>query len=357
MMKFKYFIPIYIIIFFVGCSDAPRQEKTIPNTPSHQKLKDLLKDEYNLDVITKAFANTLWVYLPLDNPFLNIVSSKNGPLKSEHPQEKFQINFLDGKFSDQTFHIRYNITKEETYADDKSITTQFSEEYSAKQRFLLNAIGRAYSEVEKKPDSNRYVERIAGDIDFLGHKKNLTHKKLVHSYVKTDDVPDFIVIAIADIVKGIEIRMYLYLQDLRRASHDQGFGEEYIKRLIVDQPIGHEIIIGDKTGEHLDAHDLTWPEFLTKQMIYRTTFKYTISSLPPLPDPKEQLIQIAAQTIQGYHFQDFESVNLIDLNKNTTKTLSKNEIKTIEITPPSPPGKTHRIKFQIDAPEEDFLVK
>jgi len=356
LIKFRACLFIILVSFILNSCAQKTAEEVLSPTQAHKKLIKLCKEEYNLNVVTKAFNNTLWIYLPLDKAYLSLGSSKEGPSKSADPYEKLIIKYLDGEFSENTFHLNFDIGLSTSYTDYKGITTKATEEYSAIQQHLLGAINRAYGDVEKKPGSNRYVESVPGDRDFVGQKENATHKALVHSYVKTDLVPDFFVIVIADIFNGIETRMYLHLQDLRRAFTDQGFGEEYIKRLIVDQPIGHAIIVGDTNGEHLNAYDITWPEFLTKQMINRTMLKYTFSAFPPSEDTIEQLTQIAAETIQAYDFNEFNSLQLSNLESNTTKSISKTELQNILITPPRLPGKIHKIKFKIGAPEEDQIV-
>jgi hypothetical protein len=354
-MKRRSVLCLLIILWGAGCSKPPQQE--IPATPAHRKLVELCKEEYNLDIVTKAFENTLWVYLPLDHSYLQFSSSREGPVKSSQADEKWIIKYLDGKFVDHTFQVEYDIEKNTAYTDNKGLATKTSEEYSQKQQFLFSAINRAYADIERKPGTNRYVEQVPGDRTFMGHKENATHKDLVHSYVKTDEVPDFFVVVIADIQNGIETRMYLYLQDLRRAFYDQGFGEEYMKRIVVDQPIGHDIIIDDKKGAHLNAYDLSWPEFLMKQMLYRTLLKYTFSSFPPLSDAKEQLTQIAAETVQAYEFSDFQSLHLTDLPTHTSTSISQNELLEAAITPPPLPGKLHRLKFEIGAQEDDKMTE
>lgn len=353
MNRIKNLVILFIVLLFTSsCAQHPPGEARTP-TEAHQKLIKLCKEEYNLDVITKAFDNTMWIYLPLNNPYLYITASKDGPVKSKISEEKAFLKYIEGEFEENIFHLHYDIIKSRDYTNTNGIGTSYSEEYSAKQRYLLTAITRAYGDIEQKPDSNQYVEKVPGDITFMGNKENATHKRLVHSYVKTDAVPDFFVIVMADITKGIEARMYLYLQDLRRASYDQGFMEESAKRLVREQPIGHEVIIGDKSGKHLNAYDLTWPEFLMKQMVYRTTVKYALSSIPPLSDTRQQLTTIAAETIQAYDFEEFESLHLINLDTNTTETISKSELQSVEVAPLRPPGKLHHIKFELGAPEDD----
>jgi len=332
-----------LLLFFISCAPKPPQELT--PTEAHKKLVTLCKNEYNLDVTIKAFKNTTWIYLPLDHTFLSLTASKNGPKKSSDPEEKLKVKFLDSQFSDGVFQLRYDIGLSETYTDDKGIGTRVSEEYSAKQGFLFSAINRAYAEVEKKPDSDQYVEAIPGDVTFMDERENVTHKKLVHSYVETANVPEFFVIIIADIKLGIETRTYLYLQDLRRAFIDHGFGEEYIKRVIVDQPIGHQVIIGDKKGSHLAAYDLSWPKFLSKQMVYRINFKYQRSAFPPSDGTRMELLTIAADTIAAYDFEEFTSIQLNDLDNGTTFSTAKEDLAGYRSEPPSK-GRLIHIQFE-----------
>lgn len=342
-------LPVVFLLFAVSCA---RQfpEETLKPTKARQKLIDLCKNDYNLDIVTKAYDNTLWIYLPLDKSFLSITTSKDGPVISPDSEEKPGINFLDGEFADNAFQIRYDIGLKKIYTNNRGITTKFSAEYATKQRFLLSALTRAYSDIEKKPDSNRYAEKIVGDRDFLDKNKDSIRDRFLRSHVKTANVPDFIVLIIADIEKGIEMRTYLYLQDYRRATQDPGFSEEYVKRAIAEQPIGHEVIIGDKAGSYLKTYDLSWAEFLTRQMLHRVNFKYVHSTFPPYSDALEQLTEIAAETVRGYDFNDFESINFINLNTEKTRALSKEQLQSIEITPPALPGKLHHLKFEIKPP-------
>ena len=118
-------------------------------------------------------------------------------------------------------------------------------------------------------------------------------------------------------------------------------------------PTGYEAIIDDKTGAYLDTYDLSWGEFLARQMLHRINFKYTQSSTPPSPMTLSQLTEIAAETVQGYDFQDFTAVRFTDLETGKKRSFDQAYLNTLEITPPPPPGKLHHIKFKIGAPEEE----
>ena len=350
MRTIKFLIFPLLGLLAAGCAQPP--EATRPPTKAQKRLIELCRDEYNLDIITKAYDHTLWVYLPVDRSFLSITASEKGPIKSSTPEEKFVIHFLDGQFADHDVQISYDIGIKKNYTDHKGIDTKFSEEYQQKQQFLFSAMVRAYSDIEKDPDSDRYVENIAGDRDVVDEGRNTARARFPQPHVKTSPVPDFFIVIIADIEKGIEMRMYVALEDLRRAAQDQGFGEEYARRVIAEQPIGHKIIIGDKAGSHLETYDLSWGEFLTKQIVYRINFKYAQSAFPPDPDTVKQLTEIAAEAVQGYDFNDFNALQLRDLNTGTLNTIRRETLKTFEITPPRLPGKLHHLKFEINPPEE-----
>jgi hypothetical protein len=305
-----------LVLFVHSC--APKPARTLAPSEAEKKLINLCQSERGLGITTMAFARTLWVYLPLEHSYLDITSSKEGPVKSAAPQAKMEIKYLDGAFAGGVFDIRYDIRPGRSYTDSRGINTKVTEEYTAAQQFLFGALTRVYGDTGKGPDNGQAVE--------------------------TPGAPEFFVVVIADIEKGIETRMYVYSQDLRRASVDQGFGEEYVRRIVVDQPIGHDVIIGDKNGSHLNAYDLTWPDFLSKQMIYRVTFKYQQSAFPPSADTRSELLRIAADTVAAYDFTDFTSVKLRDLDTGAAFVTPRADLADYASEPSE--GKLIHIRFQ-----------
>ena len=158
------------------------------------------------------------------------------------------------------------------------------------------------------------------------------------------DIPDFFVIIEADITNGLEARVLINLEDLKRAYVDQSFHGEYAKRVISDQPTGNKNIIGDKEGNYIDYKDITWPEFLAKQMIFRINFKYQRSSFPPSDDTLMELLTIAADTVAAYDFTDFTSIKLEDLNARTTQSISQDDLTAYRSEQSQ--GRLIHIKFQ-----------
>ena len=303
-----------IMMFSPGCG-TPAPLAQIRD--AHQKLLTILEEENNLNVITKEFDNTLWIYLPSDNSFLEM-KSKNEPAPppSSSPSSSTTIYFLESEFDGRDFGIQYDIGPSKRYAKDPGYTSAFSEEYQMNQRSILGAISRAYSDFEEIPDDDQMADRA----------------------------PNIFVIVMADIKNGVESRVFLHLKDLKRAYTDPTFHVEYAKRVISDQPSGNPAIIGDETGKHINFRDIQLPEFLAKQIVFRINFKYTRSAFPPKGMPKEEILKTVVETVDAYDFQEFTSVKLRDLNDGAVYSTTKDQLSEYRSKPSE--GRLIHIKFR-----------
>ena len=312
-----------------GCDRRAEPEPEIPTTPAHEKLITLLTEEYKLDAVTKAFENTLWIYIPLDRSFLKIAGSKDGPQKSDERKVSIALRYFDGEQAGSDFEFKYDIGEAVSYEESNGITTEFDEIYQSVSNKLNSAIARAYGNVERKVDSYEFIERIAGDRDFVDPVTDEKRDRLIQSNVilTQSKVPDFIIYVIADTDKGIEFQTTAYLQDIRRMYHyqDPGFSQEFVKRVITDQ-IGNKIIIGDKEGTHLNYRDLTRNEFLIKQIINRVKFKFTRSSHKPQTTDPGILHDLAIETLQAYPVRNFDKVIFKNLQNSKTFSFTKEEV-------------------------------
>ncbi len=320
---------LFILVFLtfpLSCSKAPSPPPLKTLTEAQQYLLKISKEEDNLDVKLFPLDNTVWIYIPFEKPLFDIKVSPDGPKTSRQSTTTLNINFLDAQFKDKTFYVQYDISKLKKYDQDFGYSSTYTEDYQKANRNILTAIFRAYSEVEKLPDSDEFVEKVPGDIDHPDYTQNVSHKNLVHSYIKTQKVPDFFVIVIADITKGMETQMIVHFEDLRRGMMDASFQEEYSKRAVIENPIGLTKIIGDKEGRHLDLQEMTWEEFLSNQIVYRIKYKYQRSSFPPSEDSKNEILNIIKETLGAYLFQNFQSVAIHDLNADEHWTMEKAEL-------------------------------
>jgi hypothetical protein len=294
---------------------------------ANEKLKKLIKEETNINIQTFSLDNTFWIYIPIDAHLLEI-KAKNDPANPpQPPQEKRSIHHLDGNFEKQVFSFQYDISPIPIYSkEDVGFQTNYSEYYNIVFRAALTAISRAYADVEQLPDSNEYVFRIKGDVDYIGAEKDASHDRLVHSYVKTSRVQDFFILIIADVQNGLQTKTTFYFPDLRRGIFDQTFQEEYLQRTVSEQIKGNVNTIGDYQGRHLNLQEITWPEFLTKQIIQRIDFKYSRSSFPPTKPDHQEILDLIRYTLKTYAFKDFDQVHLTDLHNEQEYTYSQTEI-------------------------------
>ncbi|HBR14998.1 MAG TPA: hypothetical protein DD723_05585 [Candidatus Omnitrophica bacterium] len=310
---------VYLSLLFsciagVGCFKLSPLPPVSPSQ-AQEKLIKICQEDYGLEVHPTAFPHTLWIYLPLKESFFSIEPSEEEIENSRESKEVPTINFLDGHFSDGTFLIEFDISSSRRYKKSFGYTSTFSERYQVIQQNILAALSRAYAEVIKNPDK------------------------------KTDAAPMFFIVIIADIENGLESRMLLNFQDLLRVMTDHSFQEEFIRRAIIEYPTGSKKIIGDRKGDYLDYHEMTWPEFLVKQMLYRVKFKYERSAFPPTQEAKEEILDIAAQTVKIYSFADFQSLRLHDLSTDSLYTIEKSELEKRSI-PQEPEGRYHILEFR-----------
>ncbi len=301
----------FILPAMGGCSKPPTPPVTL--TQAHEKFLKLLDEEYELDVVTRALNNTMWIYLPMEEDLFNFKASQEGAKYATEATKTHAVNFVDGQFEDHVFKIQFDITPSKKYAKTFGYSTGYSKPYSAKQRKILTALSRSYFEVEENSRDNK--------------------------------VPDFFVMVIADITKGIETKMLFHFKDLKRGMLDPSFYEEYTRRIVVEDTTGHTDIIGDRAGKHLDFEEITWPLFLTKQILYRIRVKYQRSNFPPSENTAEELLKIAAKTLEAYDFTDFRSVELHNLDNDTVNTVSKSELEKFKTEEQPSQGKLHTIKF------------
>ena len=277
------------ILTAAGCFKMPH-EKLLDLSEADQKFLQICREEYKINVVTKSFAQTLWVYAPFPHEIISLKASENEEAAPNEPKlvEKYLINYINGEFKDKTLSLDYDINYSKNYTQDYGFSNQYTDEYKTLQRNILTALSRAYSEAQKPPS--------------------------------------FLVIITADIIRGIRTKMIVYFPDLKRAMTDAAFTEEYTRRAVAEYPRGDPQLLGNETGENLDFHEITWREFLAKQIIFRVQTKYQLSSFAPNGKPVDEILKITAETFQAYNFTDFHSIVLHDLKSDSTVEVNQSQL-------------------------------
>ena len=325
---------IIAVILFFGCSKVvPSDGVTL--SAAHEKFLQTCTEEFKYNITTKQIDNTSWIYVPIENNIVDIKATDKGPFSSNKAKEALSMRYVGAKFNGNSLNIEYDVAMTKGYAKSYGYSSIYTEEYSKIQNNVLLALKNSFFD----------VGTIKGDLEFTNTKKAGTHKKLVDSYVKTDTPPEFFVVVISDIKKGIEIEILLNFDDYKKAMSPNPVipHEEYTKRYLTEIR-GSSAIVNDTTGAHLNYRSITMQNFLSRQIINRINFKYTKSDFTPENDAQKEILKIIATTLRLYDFKDFETVNLKNLNTDTAKTITKNELKEYE-TEKKSTGKYHVIKF------------
>lgn len=340
---FRFLIVLsFLCIVFVGCSKkdtATYKENTI--TSAQNKLIEIARDEYETNIVTKSIGSTMWIYIPLEESIIDIKATGSGVTKKEDSELPLEIRFLDGKYKDNTFDIAYDIGRTRKYNVSYGYGTTYPPKVQDLQRSILTAISRAYGDAQIDPDNSlQYLMPIATE------REAAMIDNTVNAHFDKEPVPNFFVIIVADIVKGLDIKMTIAFSDLRRVMTDPSFTEEYSRRAIYEQPSGNIDIIHDKEGKYIDYTPLTWAQFIARQIAYRVQYTYSQSSKEPPEDIETEILRATNQSINAYSFQNFEQVVLRNLNDESENIFAKPTLKDYAPEEVEPKGKLHHIKFR-----------
>ncbi len=291
-LLFRVSLCLCVLMSAYGCYKSP--EPVTELTQAHQKLKQLLSEEYNINAVVEYFPNTLYVYVPTDFDIWKMRSSKPDPFINPKSGPTRIINFVETTLKDSQINIQYDIATVNMYPKQLGYKTLFSEEFYKIHSNLLSALSRAYSDldVDQKPI-------------------------------------DFVVVMIVDITNGVGLKGLYNLKDIQMVMANSLSQDEYVRRSMSDM-IGDENFIENWKGKNLNLYDITWPEFISKQIAYRINFKYGRSDFPPTDSDVNEIMAIINDTVNAYNFDDFETIELNDLASGETFLFNKEQLKTFK---------------------------
>lgn len=275
-----------------GLSCSPKEPKKPTVRQSIQHFEERCLKEFQLQVITNLVGNTLYVYLPTNKPFFDYEASKEMGNTQERKTPKLMVNYLDGSSKNKFFRIEYDITDVvKSKAEDYGYTSNYTESFQKQQNSLFTALEALLNSEADKNEVNT----------------------------------EFIVVIIADIVKGIENRSIFYVKDLKRQILGEIPYDEFMKRYLIETK-GNQNIIGDEIGNHIDYVPVDMHDFLMKQIINRIQFKFQRSDFPPNESPDKLIGQLVADTLRYYDYQDYLKVILTDIRKKQEITLTPDDM-------------------------------
>jgi hypothetical protein len=301
-------------VFLPACKVQKPEPPKIEFTKAQKKFEAKCRDEFGLHVKTRIVGDTLWIYLPVKEPMFDLKSDK--PLKDD-PEKKpspFALQYIEGEFKDGIFSFEYDvIERKKANIEEFGYHNDYTDSFSKKQTNLFTAVNETLFDAKDTPD---------------------------------EPAPKFVVMAIADITKGIELKYSFYLEDYRRFNEQSLPPDEYNKRILQDVK-GSQEMVGDEIGEHLDYKNINMGEFLAKQIANRVRFKYQSTTLKT--DNHDNLITgIIADTTRYYSFEDFKEVRLSNLRTDQKFIFTKDQLANFgddQDYKGEPKGKLIRIRF------------
>ena len=313
----RYLLPFFLIILlFPGCYKVTPAVKTLPE--AYNKFIATCKEDYSLDVQIKPAGKTVFIYLPIDHSILEF-KAKTVTDMLEHPQdpqEKDTLNFISSKYENQNLSVDYSVTPQKMYPKEETgYTYGYNEEFQEKQSNIVTAFYRSFGDLDVVP----------GDVVYKDKEKQASHKALVDAYELTDAPPDFIVLIITDVKKGVEVEAVVSFSDLKRTMIGELPADEYQKRVLYEVR-GSPEALDDWSGNHINVKEMTWPEFISRQIKNRIQYEYT--RLKPSAPTHEEILAIIAETARYYDFIDFNAIYLHDLESDTKYQFSQEQLKT-----------------------------
>ena len=288
-MVYSLWSVVFLYLFLSGCYKPALPVTQL--TDAHKKFEQTCREEFWIRPALTALPNTLYIYIPVDFDILRTQASQQMLVKTD-PTTKRQINFLETSFADKTITIRYDITEVMSYPKSLGYSSTYTEEFSKVHNNILTALSRSFGDLAE------------------------------------DQKPmDFVVLTIVDVRNGIGIENVFGFNDLQTAMTGLLPQDEYARRYISEM-IGDQNLIDNRTGRGRPREDLTWPEFLGRQMTYRINFKYSRSAFPPADSDVNEIMRIVHETLAAYDYTDVQTITLEDLAKDETSRFDFSQLKT-----------------------------
>jgi hypothetical protein len=249
-----------------------------------QAIRDICKKEYAIEVRTKLFGRTLWVYLPVED----ILIKKDKP---ETFPEKFEIKKNGSELNNGALRVSYSIgaipekETQQEYGYDKKAMDKINNTWKVVRRVLFS--------MERSSESE----------------------------------PQFCYIVTADIKNGIVSKQIIYCNDLRKVSYGYISWDEYQHRSVTESYMSPEAF-GDKEGSFLVYRDITFNEFIPQQIVHRVKLKFQKPEVETNADIDKEIRKIAEHTLKTYNFSDFSTLELENLVTRNKIMLKRNAVLT-----------------------------
>jgi hypothetical protein len=310
-------LPVLILFFALmagSCANNDSASHRVTVSDAEKKFLKICREDNKLPVQLFNTGKTVWIYLPMEEDLINYSGSKKDDRTKIKKQ--FNINTFEGENVDRQYRFLVDITYGTKTSKDPGYKSDASEAFIKNRLTIYGAISEAYFDINELP----------GDRRFLDKERDKKRQAMLENYIpKNDAAPEFMVIVIANIKKGIAYKTVLNLDDYKKYRSEVLTSDEYNMREI-SELYGDMSLIGDKEGKSLGIKPITWPWFFVEQIKNRVNFKFTRSDFPPDQDIITEIATIIAETFRYYEYIDYSDVLIENLQDKTSYTFSLPQI-------------------------------
>jgi len=270
------------VIFTSICGCTFSTEHTYLAEDIPYAIKDICKEEYDVDIQTRLAGNTLWVFMPLEDLFTEAKNPKNSI-------ERFQVKENQVSFNDWIIESTFLI--EPVPEKEKRQQIEYSEDASEK----MNAVWKV-------------LRRVAFSTEAF-----------------TDEGPTFFCMVSADIKNGFLIKDLFYYEDLKKLSHTFISPTEFQHRNVQEIEASPEII-ADISGSSINYQTTDFNNFISLQIKQRIRLKFEKPEVEATADIDSEIIKVIAYTLKTYKVKDFSYVELNNLRTQNRIILNRSAV-------------------------------
>lgn len=311
-------LPVIMAMTITVCGCTQKTSHRYTLSDAQKKFLKVCREEYKLPVQLFEADDTIWIYLPMEEDLIDY----QGKQRNEEPKSKkeFVINTFEGDYRETKYRFMLDITDGIKTSKDPGYKSDASEAF-IKNRLTIYGALEAFLEINELP----------GDRQFVDKARNEKRQDMLENYIPKSKVPQFIVIVIADIKKGLAYKSTFNLHDYKLFRSEALPFEEYNLREIYEF-YGDLNLINDKEGKSLEIKPVTWSWFFIEQIKNRVNFKFLRSDFPPEKDMIIEIASIIADTFRHYDYADYSGVLIKDLREKTSYNFDRPQLMTFEET-------------------------
>ena len=273
------------VLFFNGCTVSQKQEEPYNRNEAQQRIRDRFKDDLGINTVVTSVENTLFIYIPSQKTVIKLDKAMSFGAPKKSTEAKLSFIHVDSMFEDNIFNITY-----------------------------------ATAEL---PESKQFIKNITYNYSLQTQEiMNKMYNLIYESMSDREDHYEFFVVILADIKKGLKIKLTFSNSDLRKSIIGVLPFFEFNKR-VISEIDGSSDIVNDIKGENVDYSPILVPNFASDLVIQ---YLRGGSDITPSLTAEEIVLKRFYKICNMYDYTQFLYVKAFDQINKTEALVSYDEL-------------------------------